>query len=184
VTGVMVTTTGYQRGARAVASTYGLVVLELRAPTDADRDGRVESISITVSFETPVVRDVRFEAVEVHDEEWTAGGLAMLGDLEVDSPSGRVPLEILLMDGELGVLGAPQPLHPVLRVFEPPMDLWVEGARVATVSTVSAVVGDEVAPPSTFVVRGPHDVAWMVRDALSGARAWIAEDGRVWRTPS
>lgn len=183
VTGVMVTTTGYQSGARAVASTYGLVVLELRVPTAADRADRVASISVTMNLQVPVVRDVRFEAVEVHDEAGAAGGPVVLGDVKIDSPSGRVPLAKVLLDGELGALGAPRPPHPVRRVFDPPADLWVEGARVATVYAVDAVAGDQAAPPATFVVSGLQDVAWMVRDALSGARAWIAEDGRVWRTP-
>jgi hypothetical protein len=41
VTGAMVTTVGYQSGAKDIASTYGLLVLELRAPTGADLANRV-----------------------------------------------------------------------------------------------------------------------------------------------
>ncbi len=183
VTGVMVTTTGYQSGARRVASTYELVVLELREPTAEDLAGRVASINVTVNLQVPVVRDLRFEVVEVYDEAGAAGGLVVLGEVEVDGPSGRVPLTRVLLDGELGALNAPRPPHAVRRVFDPPVGLWVEGVKVATARAVDAVAGDAAAPPATFVVGGLHDVAWMIRDALSGARTWIAEDGRVWRTP-
>jgi hypothetical protein len=183
VTGVMVTTTGYQSGARRVASTYELVVLELREPTAEDLAGRVASMNVTVNLQVPVVRDLRFEVVEAYDEAGAAGGLVVLGDVEVDGPSGRVPLTRVL-DGELGALNAPRPPHAVRRVFDPPVGLWIEGVKVATARAVDAVVGDAPPPPATFVVGGLHDVAWMIRDALSGARTWIAEDdGRVWRTP-
>src|ERR1017187_2762017 len=48
--GVMVTTTGYQSGAQRVADTYGIVILELRAPTERDlanrwRSARIELVS-------------------------------------------------------------------------------------------------------------------------------------------
>lgn len=181
VSGVMVTTVGYQKGARSVTSTYGLVVLELRAPTAADMAGRVESVHVTIVAQALVVRDVRFDAIEVYDE--AAAGLVEIGQVELEGPAGRVPLDRHLLDGEIGTLGAPRPPHTIRRVFDPPADLWVGGVRAATVQAVEAVVGDEMAPPATFVVGGLRDVAWMIRNALTGARAWIAEDGRIWRTP-
>lgn len=46
--GVMVTKTGYQRGARTVAKAHGITILELREPSDADWDGRVKDIYITL----------------------------------------------------------------------------------------------------------------------------------------
>jgi hypothetical protein len=52
--------------------------------------------------------------------------------------------------------------------------------RAATVRSVDAVAGDLAAPPATLVVAGLLDVAWMIRNALTGARTWIAE-GRVSR---
>lgn len=183
VTGVMVTTTGYQRGARAVAETYGLVVLELRQPTNEDLAIRVASVHVTMNMQVPVVRDVRVEALEVHDETAAGAGLVLLDGVELSLPAGRKPLADLLLEGELGVLGRGRPPHPVRRKFDPPVDLWIGGVRTATVRAVDAVAGDLAAPPATFVIGGLRDVAWMVRHALTGARAWIAEDGRVWRTP-
>lgn len=183
VTGVMVTTTGYQRGARAVAETYGLIVLELRQPTSDDLANRVMSVHVTMNAQMPVVRDVSFEALEVHDETAASVGLVLLDGVELGLPSGRRPLAELLLKGELGVLGRPRPPHPVRRKFDPPVELWIGGVRAATVRSVHAVAGDLAAPPATFVVAGLRDVAWMTRNALTGARAWIAEDGQVWRTP-
>src|ERR1035437_3235691 len=60
----MVTTTGYQSGAQRVADTYGIVILELRAPTERDlanrwRSARIELVSrmpqVTGPFPSPVL---------------------------------------------------------------------------------------------------------------------------------
>lgn len=176
VTGVMVTTVGYQNGARAVASTYGLVVLELREPSEADWAGRIRSVNVVLTAQVPVVREVRFDAVDVLPGR--ESGLAALGQVEVDGPSGRVPLQSLLLDGELGALGEPRVPHPVRRAFDPPASLWVEGERVATVRAVEAVVGEVVGPPATVVVDGARDVAWMVRNALTGGGRGSPTTGR------
>ncbi len=55
VTGVMVTTTGYQSGATGVASTYGLVVLELRSPIAADLADRVATIHVKFKTQVPMI---------------------------------------------------------------------------------------------------------------------------------
>lgn len=54
----MVTTVGYQRGAKRIAETYGGLVLELREPTPVELDNRVMSINLTMNFVVPVVTDV------------------------------------------------------------------------------------------------------------------------------
>ncbi len=54
---------------------------------------------------------------------------------------------------------------------------------MALVQAVTARVGDVKAPPVTVTVTGP-EIAWLLRNSLTGARAWIAEDGRVWTTES
>lgn len=56
--GVMVTTTGYQSGARRVADTYGIVILELRAPTDRDLANRWRSIRTELVIRMPLVTDL------------------------------------------------------------------------------------------------------------------------------
>jgi hypothetical protein len=182
VTGVMVTKVGYQRGAKSVASTYGLIVLELRKPTDADRAGRVTKIRVTATMQQTVVDNLQVEAVEVYGEP--VAGPMVLDRMELDFPSGRVPLEQVLTRGELGSLDVPLPPHPVRREFDPPVDLWIGGARAATVRTIKAEVGIHETPltASGSVIRELRDIAWMIRNSLTGARTWIADDGHIWRT--
>lgn len=66
--GVMVTTTGYQSGARNVADTYGIVILELRQPTDVDLADRVLEVNIMVEFRIPRVVDLEVEVVSALSE--------------------------------------------------------------------------------------------------------------------
>lgn len=186
VTGVMVTTIGYQRGAKAIASTYGLVVLELRAPTDADFRNRLGKIVVTVGVQTPIIDDVMFEAVEVDEESFPAG-LEELGALAIrvteDDPDPE-SLEHVLCHGELGELGSPRPVHHVRRDFNPPAALFVRGRKAALVQAVTAQVGDVQAPPVTVTIGGAETIAWLLRDSLGEARAWIADDRQIWTTNS
>jgi len=62
--GVMVTTTGYQKGAKAVADTYGIVITELRAPTDDDLQGRAVEVHLDIGRVRLFWRDVG-EALEL-----------------------------------------------------------------------------------------------------------------------
>lgn len=84
VTGVMVTTAGYQSGARGVASTYGLVVLELREPNEKDLAGRAHEVHVTTVAQMPVIRDVRFEATETAAEPEALRALAVVPMTVVD----------------------------------------------------------------------------------------------------
>ncbi len=74
--------------------------------------------------------------------------------------------------------------HPVRRVFDPPLELCVNGRSVGRLRAASATVGVGSAPPVTIKVGGLETVAWMVRDAISGARLWLGAGGRVWSTDS
>lgn len=184
VTGVMVTTTGYQRGAKAVAETYDLLVLELREPAENDWRGRVRAIEITMHAQMPVITDLRVEASKIAPDT-EAAMLAAVDDL-VLIEEGKAPRRLvdLLTAGELGPLGQPRPPHQVRRAFSPPAPLHYEGRWLADVAVVEATVGDESAPPLTITIDGVKDVAYVIRNALSGARVWLAHDGRVWTTNS
>jgi hypothetical protein len=186
VTGAMVTTVGYQSGAKDIASTYTLLVLELRAPTGADLANRVLKVVVTVTAQVPVVEDVAFDTVEVYEDGFTVG-FEELGALAVvPAEGGPDPdrLDVVLCRGELGTLGELRPVHDVRRDFDPPAVLLVRGRKVALVRAVTARVEDVRVPPVTVTVAGPETIAWLLRDSLTGARAWIAEDGRVWTTDS
>jgi hypothetical protein len=186
VEGVMVTTTGYQRGAKRIAETYGLLVLELRLPTTADLASRLEAVVITISPVIPVVTEVAIEVVEMLDPEaWK--NRDPWAPLELQQPaSDQDPLSLqrVLTDGELGTLKAPRALHRVQRVFEPPATLILNHQPVATLHSASASVGSSAAPAVTVTVGGLKSVAWMLRDALTGARLWFGEHGEVWSTDS
>lgn len=182
VAGIMVTTSGYQKGARAVASTYGLLVLEMREPTPADLKDRVLQVNVTLHAQLPVVEGLRVQATKLSD----GTGTQLPADpqrLTITPADGSPrPLLDVLWDGELGHLGAPRPPHPVRRAFSPPAALHHDAQWVADVAVVEAIVGDAMAPPVTVVIGGLTDVAYMVRDAVSGARLWLADDGRIWAT--
>jgi hypothetical protein len=59
--GIMVTKTGYQRGAKRVAEAHGIRILELREPSDKDWEGRVRKIHITLVASVPRFRNFALE---------------------------------------------------------------------------------------------------------------------------
>jgi hypothetical protein len=186
VTGVMVTTTGYQRGAQSVASTYDLLILELRQPTVDDVANRLSKIVIDMTPMVQPIQNANFEAVEVYDDS-AQGSLEPVEEITVgprDDEGAARPLKEILTEGELGGPGEPRPVHQVRREFDPPQLLRIRGNRVALLGAVTADVGNVLGPPVRVTVGGLESVAWMLRDSLTGARAWFAQDGRVWTTDS
>lgn len=185
VEGVMVTTTGYQQGAKRVAETYGLLVLELRPPTPHDLDNRLEAIVVTINPVIPVVTEVGIEVIDMLDPAaWESRDPWAPLEIQSDPDQMTISLQRVLTDGELGTLDAPRALHRVQRLFEPAATLLLNHKPVATLHAVSATVGSSAAPPVTVTVGGLKTVAWMLRDALSGSRLWFGEHGAVWSTDS
>ncbi len=66
------------------------------------------------------------------------------------------------------------------RTFDPPAKLLVGGEAVALINAPRFEVGEVAADP--ILIRSARDVAWLIRDALTGARVWVVEDGQVWST--
>ena len=187
VTGVMVTTTGYQQGAQKVASTYGLLILELRQPTAADTQNRTIKIVLNMTPNMALIRNVNFEVVEVYDQS-SQGSIEALewitvGSSDRDAEDAR-DLKEILTEGELGGPDELRPVHPVRREFDPPQLLRISGRQVALLGAVTADVGDFQGRPTRITVGGLENVAWMLRNSLTGAKAWFAQDGRVWTTDS
>lgn len=178
--GVMCTTTGYQRGARAVADTYGVVILELRSPTDSDLAGRAVTIHIDLQMRMPFVRDIRFHAVEILDagQEGRTGAIA--ADIQVEREGGeRRSIHDVLLAGETGPLGSPAvPAHVVSREFDPPVTLIIENEPTARIVRVEAIVGEHVPEPHRITVGGRDTLAWMLKNTLDGTHAWFTTDGR------
>ncbi len=180
-TGVMVTRTGYQAGAKRVADTYGLVVVELRRPTPADTEHRVLQIKVQLTSRNPIVRDLRWDVVEVLAE---TERLVPASEIVVEGADGALDVQTRFCAGEISPLDSPPtPLHPVTRPFDPPATLSIEGQSVARISAMHAVVGDSDASFEINVGPGLDGLAWMAKDALGGSRAWFAADGKIYFSP-
>ncbi|MFJ7258308.1 hypothetical protein ACIQWV_38755 [Streptomyces sp. NPDC098085] len=178
-TGVMVHLTGFQLGARKIADTYGLIILEMRTPTDKDVSGRLMKINISMTGRVTVVKDVGMDVSALLSNALNEPVLNHA--LEIEEPSGsRVSVMDLLQDGELNPMSEPPtPLRRVTRRFEPPVVLMVSGQPAAEVRSISATVGEELADPFDRTVGGRERLAWMVKNALEGERAWFTHDGKV-----
>lgn len=180
--GVMVTRAGYQAGARAVANTYGIVILELREPTEHDLADRAAKITLTINARVPRMTDLRIQVPDDGPEPFQVS--AMSTELYVEHDDGRVErLLDVLFDGELNdIKDELTPTHGVVRKFEPPVTVRNGEAPVCRAVAVGATVGEHATPPVEVTVGGLDGVAWMMRDALSGDRLWFSDDGPVWKT--
>lgn len=185
--GVMVTTTGYQRGALDVAETYGVFVVELREPNEGDLTGRLNKIHISITLRIPEVEDLKFEAAKDYSPTLGESGLVVLGDIELRSTvAGSVrKLADVLLAGELNCLDEPPtPRHPVRREFNPPEVLMIGGVSRALIQAVTANVRESEADPFDFSIGGREKLAYMIRDATGGSRVWFALDGKIYGSDS
>lgn len=179
----MVTTIGYQSGAQRVADSYGIVILEMRAPTEFDLANRWRSVRLELVARMPLVSDLSVDAIEQLGPEVSVNGA--LGEFVLEFEDGTSEL---LMDhvlrGEVASLAEPPtPAHPVERKFAPPALLRHGEDPVARVVRITATVSEAQAPP--LVMETPSaEIAWLLADTLTGAHTWFAADGRIWHTPS
>lgn len=182
--GVFVTTKGYQVGARAVAETYGIKVVELREPTAKDTAGRVTAIDFEIKMRVPVAEDYQVQVHPTADVP-DGGTVALWSDAPLLFPDGtEVPLNEFVLMGEVGLPGAePAPMHAVmkpvpsgtrLRAGEPDRDLLV--------TAVGARVGEQEVVVSNRVGPGGDGIAHVLRDALDDATVWFARDGKIYTT--
>ena len=180
--GVMVTTTGYQSGAQRVADTYGIVILELRAPTERDLANRATSVRTELVARTPRVSDLAVDATEQLGADASVNG--PLGDFVLEFEDGMSErLADHLLRGELSSIEEPptEP-HPVTRTFSSPVLLRRRDELLARVVRITATVAEAQAPPVVIETRTAK-IAWMLADTLTGSRIWFAEDGGIWSTP-
>jgi hypothetical protein len=182
--GVMVTRAGYQSGARRVAETYGVIILELRNPDPRDLHGRLSAIHVTMEARTPAIRDLRIDSTDYLGDEAadTITITSSLEDLELVAEAGeRVSVVDALLAGELDPIdGEPTPFHLVTRTYEPPIVMLHLGRPLVRVKSITATVGETAAAPTAFIVGGLEDVAYMLKETLGGRRVWFAADGRQW----
>jgi hypothetical protein len=181
--GVMATTTGYQSGAQNVAETYGIVILELREPSKDDTANRLWGIDVTLRPRLPRIVDFQVDAVEALSDRREVRALGSELMIE-DGVGGRQAALEMLFAGEMNdINGPPTPFHRVVRSFDPPRVVFVEGEPLARVRAIAATVGEIDGDPFEFRFGGLENIAWMLKNTLSEARVWFAHDGRIWSTP-
>lgn len=181
--GVMVTLTGYQIGAKRVADTYGIEIVELRSPLAKDLVGRVNEIKVAMTLRTPVLDNFAVEPVDLKELDGASQVAGVNWDFEIEDADGtRRPLLHVLCAGELNSQDQPpREVHRVVRRFDTPVRLFLAGTFLGTVAAVGADVG-ETQVLSEFSVGGREYLSYVILNALSGERVWFAEDGRIWST--
>lgn len=174
--GVMVTKIGYQSGARAVANTYDVIVTELREPSGEDLAGRLSEIRLKIVARIPKVEGIQIQPANVEDAAQSPVR-AWSTDIEIEDVDGhRSPVVDLMLAGELSPSSEEATsMHRVVRSFDPPKVLVVEGERVLMVAAIAAMVGEVEADPFDVRVGGRERLAWMLKNTLNGVRAWFTD---------
>jgi hypothetical protein len=80
--GVVVTRSGFQKGAKQYAKAQGIGLYELRAPLDKDWKGFITSVEIKGELLAPKVHDVQFKA----DKQWLLQEMSRIGISMADLP--------------------------------------------------------------------------------------------------
>jgi Restriction endonuclease len=180
--GYMVTKTGYQRGAKKVAETYGITIIELREPTSEDLNGRILGFTLNFTMRGVVVDDVEYEFAEgeVFDDYAPAEILTARGNDGVDRP-----LLFFIADGEVNEMDKPpRERHFVDKSFEPPLEVDFDEPEPLHVTRIRCYVGQSETRGTRNIGPGADGVAWMVKDVIGGSRAWFARDGKFWISPT
>lgn len=181
--GVVVTPIGYQRGARELAATYDIIILELRRPLDSDLANRIVRIDVGVEIEMIGFDAVEFNWISRNPDAYappTLLELAMLTPL-----SGGPPIAVQrLLALKLGATHSEQfeashdnPRCSV-QLSEPHIvDVYGEqlGQVIAVAGTARAMCQGE----SFSVGPGREGIAHVLIDALDGATAWFTVDGQT-----
>lgn len=96
IQGIVITTIGYQAGAKKFADYYGINLQELRTPTDADWKGKLRDLNLRFIIFEPKIESVGAFNV---DDEWYRANLAKGGQQVACEISGLMT-EIGLHDAE------------------------------------------------------------------------------------
>lgn len=183
--GVLVSLSGYQLGARRIADTYGIVVLELRQPTATDVSGRVTQIRLTAIARTPYVEDVAFDwsadpAFPGPNGDFTGS----LDDFSLGIGNGApVSLADLLLQGELASFDAPPTGdRDVRRDFVEPVSVLLRGKLVGHVRAISGRVGERQHESLMSVGPGHSGIEYLLKNTLNGVNVWFTPD-RTYMSP-
>jgi len=192
IQGIMVTTIGYQSGAKKFAEFYGVNLLELRTPTDADWAGRFRHIEMTLNVCRPEIVAVGITL----DGEWHAAHLK-----ELPEPFA---IQVAGMNNEVGLVDSNGQLarswHDIEMglppfIYDPATDDPSKEQRMHNVDTRGFFVRDPkfgLVPVSELritykvhvnVIRlkilGDEIVKFILRDLKSGRLHQFRADGGV-----
>jgi hypothetical protein len=167
VTGAMVTVTGYEPGARAVADGHGVHLMELRRPAEGDWRGRVRRIVLEVTHRVPDITSVDFDYAPFEGFPGTGEEPLRIAvhELLVRTAREERSVQEVMLSGVVAPAGRPASgMRAVRHEFDPPAEL-VHGGRV--VGRITALHG--VAGETERVLRqviGPVDelLMWMDRN--------------------
>ncbi|WP_432523233.1 hypothetical protein [Kineococcus sp. SYSU DK006] len=183
-TGVMVTVTGHQSGARAVAEGHGAYVMELRRPAE-DWRGRVRRIVLEVTQRVPDITSVDFD----HAPSSGAPGVSeeplriAVDRLFVRTRDGERSVREVMLSGVLAPAGCPASgMRAVRHEYDPPADLVHEGRVVGRITALHGVAGETERVLRQVI--GPVDemLMWMTGAPSAGRRALVRPDGTAGRT--
>jgi len=180
--GVMITTVGYQSGAKQIAAAYGIGILELREPMDADWAGMIRTIRIDIQAQTPSVTNIDLRP----DPTWRGTPRSVAGHTE-EIRLGEQSLHSFMygefLVGHAAGLGEVAEKRRIHVTFEPPRLLEVAGEDSIPIVEISADYEEVPLPASRAEIDATANVAWVLLDSLRHTRAWGMKDGRIRISP-
>lgn len=166
--GVYVTRTGYQKGARTVASVHGITVWELRQPAQSDWEGRVRDIVLQIKTASPSFKNPCIAIPEEADypDEGVVSGFAC--DMRLIDAGGAAVATLEDIHRQLAPEGFDR-VDWTTRSWQPrvPTYLSLDDGRRVRVVGYSVDVRQTVHETESRI-RGDEVVAFIVRDAVSG----------------
>lgn len=171
--GVFVVASGYQSGAKRVANTYDIVILELREPHPHDLRGRIAEVVLEIRGFMPTIGGWDVQATDGSGRD--SGSLEVSTHHPVILPNGQVTtLADIVLEGALDGFA---PVKPVEVVREFPEPAILAGTQVR-IHRVAAMVGVQEQVTTTRI-GGAERLSLTLNATLSGAFAFIMNDGQV-----
>lgn len=184
--GIMVSRSGFQEGARTIASHHGICLYELREPKDEDWAGLIRTINMTAKIQMPVFRSTRLNP----DEDWIREQLTAHGIKELTFNAEIIPgvTKAVFESGEEcnleTMLNGHLPQGPcdwtsITHEFPSPLYVDVDCpplTRLRMRSVTSDVRISEIVQLWTFKV--DHLVAYCFRDVFGGTSKFLDKDGK------
>lgn len=176
--GIMITSVGYQSGAKQIAKAYGIAVLELRAPIDADWAGLIRTIHIDLTMQVPSVTNIGVRA----DPKWTGIDTAVSGrtdEIFFGDQSLKDFLYGEFLVGHAVGLGETAEKRRIHVTFDPPRPLRVAGKPDVPIVEIAGDYEEIPVHAGTNTIDGTATTAWVLLDSLGLTRAWGKKDGQI-----